>query len=279
MRYYEPQITKMTTSRTVYLGIACITCFILGVLAGGYVIDDYSVHNHDDSVTQVSTIDAILAGLYDGVISYGELKSYGTFGIGTFEGLDGEMVALDGNFYQIKADGAVYKVDDNMTAPFACVTFFENDYEIPLQVSMDYTQFQDYLDDTIREKNIFHAVKIKGVFYYVKARSVPRQEKPYPPLVEVTANQTIFEFNEVSGTIVGFYCPDYVEGLNVPGYHLHFITADKTAGGHVLEFQVKDAQLSVDFSSELRLILPPTEEFNRLDLTGSKKEEMEEAEK
>ena len=144
---------------------------------------------------------------------------------------------------------------------------------------MNYTQFQDYLSDAIQEKSIFHAVKIEGTFRYVKTRSVPGQEKPYPPLIEVTANQPTFEFHDIEGTIVGFYCPDYVEGLNVPGYHLHFITADRKAGGHVLEFSIKDAELSVDYTSELHLILPDTEEFNRLDLTRSRKEELEKAEK
>jgi len=129
------------------------------------------------------------------------------------------------------------------------------------------------------EQNIFHAVKRDGTFDYVKTRSVPGQQKPYPPLVEVTANQPIFEFEYRKGTIVGFYSPDYVEGLNVPGYHLHFITEDRTAGGHVLEFVVKDAELTVDYSSELHIILPDTEEFNSLDLTLSKKKELEEAEK
>ena len=220
-----------------------------------------------------------MGGLYDGVVTYGELKQYGDFGIGTFEGLDGEMVALDGNFYQIKADGVAYHVNDDMTAPFACVIFFDADREIPIREGMNYTQFQDYLSDAIQEKNIFHAVKMEGTFRYVKTRSVPGQEKPYPPLIEVTANQPIFEFHDIEGTIVGFYCPDYVEGLNVPGYHLHFITADRKAGGHVLEFIIKDAKLSVDYTSELHLILPDTEEFNRLDLTRSRKEELEKAEK
>jgi acetolactate decarboxylase len=104
---------------------------------------------------------------------------------------------------------------------------------------MNYTQFQDYLEGAIKEQNIFHAVKMEGTFSYVKTRSVPGQEKPYPPLVEVTANQPTFEFHDIEGTIAGFYCPDYVEGLNVPGYHLHFITEDRTAGGHVLGFDEK----------------------------------------
>ena len=269
----------MNTKPKIPFVIACVICLTAGILAG-YLPCYYSgIQNQGDILTQVSTIDAILGGLYDGVITYGELKQYGDFGIGTFEGLDGEMVALDGNFYQIKSDGVAYPVDDDMTSPFACVIFFDADREIPVWKGLNYTQFQNYLSDAIQEKSIFHAVKIEGTFGYVKTRSVPGQEKPYPPLIEVTANQPTFEFHDIEGTIVGFYCPDYVEGLNVPGYHLHFITADRKAGGHVLEFSIKDAELSVDYTSELHLILPDTEEFNRLDLTRSRKEELEKAEK
>jgi acetolactate decarboxylase len=267
----------MAKSR-IYLSIACVTCFILGV-AVGYLPGYYAAPHQDNGVTQVSTIDAILNGLYDGVITYGDLKEYGDFGIGTFEDLDGEMVALNGKFYQIKADGVAYPVTDTMTAPFACVIFFDADCELPVWEGMNYTQVQDYLGDAIQERNIFHAVTIEGTFDSVKTRSVPGQEKPYPPLAEVTAHQPTFEFTNISGTMVGFYCPDYVEGLNVPGYHVHFITEDRTSGGHVLDFTIKEAQLSVDYTSELHLVLPNTEEFNNLDLTTSKKEELEEAEK
>nr|QNO55609.1 hypothetical protein JLLEDACL_00008 [Methanosarcinales archaeon ANME-1 ERB7] len=236
--------------------IACVVCLTVGILAG-YLPSYYSdIQNQADILTQVSTVDAILNGLYDG-----------------------EMVALDGNFYQIKSDGVAYPVDDDMTTPFACVIFFDADREIPVWKGLNYTQFQDYLDGSTQEKNLFHAVKMEGTFEYVKTRSVPGQEKPYPPLIEVTAHQPTFEFNDIKGTIVGFYCPDYVEGLNVPGYHLHFITADRTAGGHVLEFVIEDVRLFVDYTSELHIILPNTDEFNRLDLTKSRTEELEKAEK
>jgi acetolactate decarboxylase len=255
----------MKLKRRISLVIACAMCLAVAML-GGYLPSSGSNQTQGNILTQVSTIDAILNGLYDGVVTYSDLRKYGDFGIGTFAGLDGEMVALDGHFYQIKADGVAYPVDDNLTTPFACVIFFDADREIPVRKGMNYAQFQDYLDNS-------------GIFNYVKTRSVPGQEKPYPPLVEVTANQPTFEFNDIKGSIVGFYCPDYVEGLNVPGYHLHFITEDRKAGGHILEFIIEDAKLSVDYTSELHIILPNNEEFNSLDLTRSRKEELEKAEK
>jgi alpha-acetolactate decarboxylase len=160
-----------------------------------------------DILYQVSTFNALLDGLYDGQFSFGELRKYGDTGIGTVAGLDGELVVLDGQFYQVKADGVAYPVDDNMQTPFASVSYFDADKTVTLSGSMDFAQLQDKLNEMITNKNIFHVIKINGDFKYVKTRSVPGQQKPYPPMVEVTKNQPEFEFENVTGTLVGFWCP------------------------------------------------------------------------
>jgi len=210
----------------------------------------------NDTLFQISTINALMNGAYKGEMTFGELKRYGDLGIGTFDGLDGEMIGLEGKFYQIKADGVAYPVPDSMTTPFAVVTPFEADKTVPMQDGMDYEGLQRYLDKLIPDNSIFYAVKIEGTFKYIKTRSVPRQKEPYPPLVEVVKEQTIFEFHDIKGTIVGFRCPDSVKGINVPGYHLHFITADKKAGGHLLACQLQDGTIAIDFTSQFHLVLP-----------------------
>ena len=210
----------------------------------------------NDTLFQISTINALMNGAYKGEMTFGELKRYGDLGIGTFDGLDGEMIGLEGKFYQIKADGVAYSVPDSMTTPFAVVTPFEADKTVPMQDGMDYEGLQRYLDELIPDNSIFYAVKIEGLFKYIKTRSVPRQKEPYPPLVEVVKEQTIFEFHDIKGTIVGFRCPDSVKGINVPGYHLHFITADKKAGGHLLACQLQDGTIAIDFTSQFHLVLP-----------------------
>lgn len=235
--------------------------------------------SYQETFTQVSTIDAILEGIYDGVISYGQLAEYGDFGIGTFEGLDGEMVAVDGDFYQIKADGVAYKVSNSMTTPFAQMVFFDTDKTLTLDDDVTFENLSDYIDDELPTENIFYAIKIDGTFDYIKTRSVPGQTKPYPPLVEVTANQPTFEFNNVKGTIIGFRCPPYMDGVGVPGYHLHFLTDDHKAGGHVLEIDVAQATATFDFTSEYFMILPDDRSnFYNIDLSEDKTEELEEAE-
>ncbi len=233
-----------------------------------------------ETLTQISTIDTILSGVYDGVVDFKTLKKYGDFGIGTFEALDGEMLAFDGNYYQIKADGIAYPVSDSMETPFASVTFFDDDYKGELPEGINYEQLQDFLDGTLPTGNIFYAIKIEGTFSYMKTRSVPAQEKPYPLLVEITKNQPVFEFNDVEGTIAGFRCPAYVAGVNVPGYHLHFLTKSKNSGGHVLEFEIAEAVASIDYISEFLMILPGEDsDFYEVDLAQDKQEELEKVEK
>jgi acetolactate decarboxylase len=238
------------------LAVFCFVCVLLSVSAGcssGYVGNPIEKR---ETLAQVSTIGALLDGLYDSVVTVGELKEYGDFGIGTFEGLDGEMVILNGECYQIKADGVAYLVDNTAGVPFADITFFDIDLEEEIPAGTTYEQLQVLLNCVLPTENIFYAFKIEGTFTYMQARSVPGQEKPYPPLVEVTANQVVFNFTEVSGTIVGFYSPEYVDGVGVAGYHLHFLTDDSAAGGHILDFTVKEATAFVDYTSEFYLVLP-----------------------
>lgn len=277
--------TLLATRITVTTGIALtalVLCALPGCTPPQYGPSDAPAPTMaaEDTVTQVSTIDALLAGAYDGVMRYDRLADYGDFGIGTFAGLDGEMLAFDGSFYQVKADGVAYETDGSMETPFAAVTFFESDIQAEIPAGSSYEEFQIFLDGLLPTSNIFYAIRVDGVFDYMKTRSVPGQEKPYPPLVEVTANQPEFEFSNVTGTLVGFRCPDYVSGINVPGYHLHFLTEDRMAGGHVLEFTISTGNVNVDSSTSFHMILPGEgSDFYEFDLQGNREEELNQVEK
>jgi acetolactate decarboxylase len=235
---------------------------------------------NDDTLFQISTINALLDGDYTGAMTFGELKRHGTFGLGTFDALDGEMIGLEGGFYQIKTDGVAYPVTDSMTTPFAVVTIFDADTTVPSQNGMDYDGLKKYLDGEIPDKSIFYAIKIEGTFNYIKTRSVPKQQEPYPPLVEVVKEQTIFELHDVEGIIVGFRCPDSVKGgVNVPGYHLHFITKDRKAGGHLLACQLHDGTIAIDYTSEFYMVLPQHESAQqKSDLNKDRSEDLKKVE-
>ena len=148
----------------------------------------------DDVLFQVSTIDALLQGVLDGFFTFEDLKTHGDFGIGTFDSLDGEMIALDGDYYQVKADGVAYPVQSNMTSPFSTVTYFQVDQTVAVQNASNFTELSRQLDEELPSRNAFYAVRIDGTFPYIKTRSVPKQGKPYPRLADAVKNQSVFEF-------------------------------------------------------------------------------------
>jgi acetolactate decarboxylase len=249
--------------------VLCISLFFTGCAS-----------TQRDTVYQVSTIDALLQGLYDGQTSIYTLKQHGDFGLGTFHALDGEMIVLDGDVYQVRADGVAYKADDRTTSPFAAVTFFTPSQTLALPTTTDLPGLGAALDNALPTQNIFYAVRIDGCFTYIKTRSVPKQEKPYPKLVEVAKNQPTFEFNNVKGTIIGLRCPQFVKGLNVPAWHFHFITEDRSAGGHLLEvrFDSSDVQAQIDPTSEFHLVLPDSPEFYQFNTNQDHQNELKRVE-
>ncbi|MDK2825357.1 MAG: acetolactate decarboxylase [Methanolobus sp.] len=231
-----------------------------------------------DTIYQFSVINALLEGVYDGEITCGELKEKGDFGLGTFDNLDGEMLELDDSIYQVKADGNVYKVKDTETSPFAAVTFFEADIENSTNTEMNSQQLASYIENMLPSQNLMYAIKVTGNFSYMKTRSVAAQEKPYPRLVDVTKDQSVFEFNDTKGTIVGYWMPEFVNGINVPGYHLHFITTDRTAGGHILDYTISSGTIEIDSCDSFNLELPENENYLSTGLSADNEGDLEVAE-
>ncbi len=239
--------------------------FAVAVLLLATILGGSHAQGEQNVLFQTSMYSLLDKGVQEGEITVKDLKRHGDFGLGTFNGIDGEMIGLDGDFYQIKVNGVAYPAQDSMKTPFAAVTFFEPDKRASLEKAADFEQLKRTLDKLVPTKNIFYAVRIEGPFKYIKARSVPRQERPYPPLSEIFRSQRIFEFHHVQGTLVGFRCPSYVKGINVPGYHFHFITEDRKAGGHLLECQLENTLVEIDYLPAFHLALPEGGDFFTLD--------------
>ena len=206
---------------------------------------------------QASTIAALLDGAYDGDVTFAELSRHGDLGLGTLNGCDGEMIAVDGQFLRADVDGAVHPVPPTARTPFAVLTFFDPAHTFGSAERLEHEQLLSFIDERIGHLEQVHALRIDGHFERIRARSVPLQHRPYRPLVEVVADQRVFEFHDVDGTVVGFRFPDYAQGLNVSGYHLHFVDADRRRGGHVLECTTRDVEIAVDDSVGLHVELPP----------------------
>jgi acetolactate decarboxylase len=200
-------------------------------------------------------INALVEGIYREKIPFTRIREHGDFGLGTFDALDGEMVMLDGRVYQIAGDGQVGEVDERATTPFACVTFYAPISHDDLDEELAADAFQDWILRLLPSPNIFYALRIEGSFAEVRVRSVAAQDH-YRPLVEVAAEQSVFTFAETEGTLAGFFTPAFLASLSVPGLHLHYLSADRTQGGHLLECRPRRVRAGVQFISSLELALP-----------------------
>lgn len=230
------------------------------------------------SVYLCAPVNALLEGIYEEKIPFSEVRKHGDFGLGTFDHLDGEMIMLDNQIFQIRDDGSVQKVDDDALTPFACVTFFRPEKYAVLDGDRDYEDFLGWLEGLLPSPNMFYALRVDGWYSYIKTRSVPRQEC-YRPMVEVTAEQPIFEFEEIPGTLAGFYTPEFMASLSVPGMHLHFLSADQQHGGHLLECRPHQAKVSVQLLSKMELGLPMSDAYLHWDFHRDVSQDLEKAEK
>ena len=219
---------------------------------------------------QASTIGALLEGAYDGDLSFAELAEHGDLGLGTLNRLDGEMIALDGEFFRADVDGVVNRVDAEARTPFAVVTRFEPEVDERIEGWPSQPELLARLDELVPDGASSCAIRLDGRFELVRARSVPAQSPPYRPLTEVVADQHVFELDDVEGTMLGFRFPAYAEGIEVGGYHLHFISGDRGRGGHVLDSRAAgELRARLDPSNDLHVELPPRIELADPDLAAA----------
>jgi acetolactate decarboxylase len=246
--------TDVEIKQVLLLGMVAALVFIGGFLAG-WSTPTPSQSVDRDLLWQVSTYTSLSRGGYGGIIPLGELMPHGDLGLGTFEGLDGEMVVSGGEYYQVKADGSVVRPDPSVLVPFAAVTHFEADATLRGVTAGNLSELTTYLEAHLPSKDTFWAIRMEGTFPYVKARSPPAQEKPYPILTDALKEQSVFTFRNVTGTVVGFYTPLSATGVDPVGFHLHFISADRREGGHVLDITTAGARVQLDGTPRVSVIL------------------------
>ena len=224
----------------------------------------------ENTLYQVATLQSLLMGNYYASVPYSELLTLADTGIGAFEGMNGEMITLDGVVYQADADGNIRKAPEDAAAPYCCMAKFSPEHSAELSDCPDYEALCAALDAMIpaSERNLFHLAKLTGEFASVDMRSVVGQTPPYPTGAFVMAEQKRFRAENAVGTAIALHCPDYMDRLNMPGWHLHFITADRTLGGHVFQMSVKNASAELCTLSRFEMLLPRSEVFNELKLTS-----------
>jgi len=232
----------------------------------------------ENAVFLSAPINALVEGFFVEDTSIALVKEHGDFGLGTFDYLDGEMVMLDGIVYQIKSDGKVYDVKDDEGSPFACVTFFNPDTFDDIEESAEPQELYSLLNKLIPSENMLYAIRCDGIFSHIKTRAVSKSDN-YRPLVEATKDQPTFDFFDVKGCLAGFYTPRFMESLNAPGYHLHFLTDNRQQGGHLIECTLKKARIGIQHVPKLDVGLPITLDFLTANLTRDIGRDLDKAEK
>jgi acetolactate decarboxylase len=215
---------------------------------------------------QVSTSGALVQGVYERAVSSNLLLNYGDFGLGTFENLDGEMVVLDGVIYQVRSDGEVSKIVEDVGTPFAVVTHFVADQDQTIENASSFKDLTGLCDRYRDSDNLFYAIRIDGRFVHIHTRAM-RETRDRLPLAKSAAIQPEFDFTDVDGTLVGIWAPQFSSALNIAGYHFHFLSEDRTKGGHLLECSGGNLRVRVERLNDFHLSLPESEEFLRADLT------------
>ncbi len=219
-----------------------------------------------DTLYQVSTLQTLSQGQFDSSISFKNLRKQGDFGVGALGNLDGEFIMLDGKGWQARFDGKIVRVPDSAGLPFAVVTHFRPSLKKRINSPLEYQGLVQQLNELLPTRNAPVAIKVHGRFSVLKARSVAGQQRPYSTLAEAVKKQVEWEWEEIDGTMVGFRFPQFLSGVNLADYHFHFISDDKTRGGHVLNAVIRNATIELSVLRKFEMALPTTREFDERNL-------------
>ncbi|WCG83689.1 acetolactate decarboxylase [Pectobacterium sp. A5351] len=229
---------------------------------------DFRQQYADSVIYQTSLMSGLINGVYEGSRTMAELLEHGDFGLGTFNSLDGELIALNSQIFQLLSDGSARAAKPDQKTPFAVMTFFRPTETIRFDHWTSREEIHRQIDEIVGTDNLFCALRIDGNFRCVETRTVPRQCRPYKPMQEAIEGQPTFHFEHRNGSVIGFRSPAYTQGINVAGYHEHFITDDRQGGGHILNYDVEHGTLTFGVVAKLIIDLPQDREFLNADLSS-----------
>jgi alpha-acetolactate decarboxylase len=159
-------------------------------------------------------------------------------------------------------------LEDDKELPFAMVAHLSTDRSL----SINGLRGKDSIRDNLLKlypgaTNRFIIFKITGHFDTLTARVVRGQQYPGQSLAELGDNQKVNKYEDVQGTVVGFWSPSFIDGISVGGLHAHFLSSDTTFGGHVLALEATGSvDLAADILNSFHLELPGTSEFDKATL-------------
>ncbi len=205
---------------------------------------------------QTSTVTALVGGAFDGDVTLAELLEHGDLGLGTLNGLDGELIVLDGEVWKAGVDATLTRPALTSKTPYAVVVPFSPGEPVPLAGPFRDADLEERLSHRVDAARRPTAIRIDGRFERVTVRSVPKQTPPYSTLSDAIAEQRVTELADVRGSLAGFRFPDALDGIEMVGAHLHFVSDDRTRGGHVLGYTLRHGTAHLDDPTELHVELP-----------------------
>ena len=161
------------------------------------------------------------------------------------------------------------------------MTFFDADETEQIENIDNFDTLRELLNNKVEKlgTNRFYMIRIDGEFSTINVRSEYSQTEPYEPLADVLEHdQTFFDYENIKGTVVGLYCPAYMSNLNAAGWHLHFVSEDRSKGGHVLGINIKSAEIKWDYTDGFEILLPENDMFSSFDLTLDQSEDIKKVE-
>lgn len=222
----------------------------------------------------------LIGGLYDGFYPFRELKKNGDFGLGAPDKLDGEIMIFGGKIYQTQHTGKTFEVDDNQLTPFSMVNYFHPDIKISPRKPMDKTGLYRLLDSVLTNTNGMYAIHISGKFSYIKTRAFPPvQAHQHTPLADMLNLQQFFELKDAQGDLVGYRLPVFMDNTNISGYHFHFLSEKKDAGGHIIDLKAEDITIEIDTLDSYTVKVPATTDFERFDFKKNREEDIKSVER
>lgn len=224
---------------------------LISVVSCTKQVTETNQNTQTDKIYQYGTMQKFLNSDFDGDLTIKELKTHGNFGLGTYNGVNGEMVVYDGKVFRILPSGEPKEVKDTELSPYTVVKFFKADTMFQLNYSMTLEELKGYISEMISDTSRPVAVKINGEYESAKTRTVEKQSKPYPTLQELIEKQIVFNFENIKGTAIGYWFPEYFEPVNFPGFHFHFLKDGASGGGHLLDCTISNVTVELDYPDDL----------------------------
>lgn len=215
-------------------------------------------------IYQFSTIGALMSGYFLPDEDIYKVCSCSSIGLGCSANLNAEMTIFNGTPYTATAEQSTETPKAPLDVPFYQVTDFNNFHEYNIGEA-SFKTLEQFVRTVMPLNNNFIALRIEAIFHTLKLRR-PYSSNSERSIQEVSGNQEVLTYDEIKGHLIGFWTPEMFGRISVPGFHLHFLSDDKSTSGHVLDYHFSSAILQIEEKNVIEITHPTTEKFKDLNI-------------